>query len=163
MDMAKLESISALLGALAAMTGSVVGVLTYLDSSERLENPVGSAVRDAFSDGAGGGGGDDDGNGDSDTTSTTGGPPEVDVLWVTVDTFGCDITVAWDATGEGTLELLRDGVSIADSLPVGPDSRPDNALNFGEGNYEVTYEVVGKDSAGREDKEFANGADVCIG
>lgn len=160
--MAKLESISALLVGLAAVSGAVVGVLTYLDSSDRLENPVGNAVSDAFS--GGGGGGDDDGNGDSDTTGTTGGPPAVDIQSLTVDTFSCDITVSWDATGDGRLELIRNGTVIDDSLPVEQGSVTENAFDlFGEGNYEVTYELVAKDSTDQEtERESASGADSCI-
>jgi hypothetical protein len=86
---------------------------------------------------------------------------------LTVDTFSCDITVAWDATGnpDGRLELVRgDGEVIDDSLPVESGSVSEYAYDlFGEGNYDIAYELVAYDSDDQEtDQESASGSDSCV-
>jgi hypothetical protein len=100
-----------------------------------------------------------------DTTEPVTEPVEIESL--TVDTFSCDITVAWDATGnpDGRLELVRgDGEVIDDSLPVESGSVSEYAYDlFGEGNYDIAYELVAYDSDDQEtDQESASGSDSCV-
>jgi hypothetical protein len=104
---------------------------------------------------------------DETTEETTEpGPEPVEIQSLRVDSFGCDITVSWDATGDpdGRLELMRDGEVIDDSLPVEYGSVDEYAYDiFGEGNYEATYEIVAYDSQDEEtDRESESRADSCI-
>jgi hypothetical protein len=103
----------------------------------------------------------------ADTTEeTTPPPPEpVQIQSLTVDASDCDITVEWDASGnpDGRLELMRDGESIDDSLPVGSGAVDEAAADlFGDGDYEVAYELVAHDSEDQEtDRQDASGTGRC--
>jgi hypothetical protein len=145
--------ISSLLVALAAVTTAIIGVLAYLDNSGRLENPIGGVVTEVI---------DRDGG-----TTTTDGTSATRIDALTVDANGCPIVVEWAASGDsdGHLELFRDGETVDDSLPVGSGSHDDSAYDlYGEGSYQVTYELVGYDAAGNElDRESASGESTCIG
>jgi|SRR5262245_10750069 len=160
--------LNGLLAGIAAMVTAVIGLLTYLDDSGKLENPVGSAVMEAAGSSAEantGGGGGPGTTGTTGTTHTTESQaPAVESL--TVDARGCDITVDWDATGasDGSLVLFRDGEPV-DELPVEAGSTDESALDsFGEGPYEAHYELVAFDADGDEtDSASASDADVCIG
>jgi hypothetical protein len=154
--------LNGLLAGIAAMVTAVIGLLTYLDDSGKLENPVGRAVTEVAGGSAeantGGGTGT---TGTTDTTESQA--PAVESL--TVDADGCDIIVDWVATGaSGGLVLFRDGEPV-DELPVEPGSTDESVLDtFGEGPYEAHYELVAFDADGDEtDSASASDADVCIG
>ena len=159
--------LNGLLAGIAAMVTAVIGLLTYLDDSGKLENPVGNAVTEI----AGGGSAEANTGGGTGTTGTTGTTdttesqaPAVESL--TVDADGCDIFVDWVATGasDGSLVLLRDGEPV-DELLVESGSTVESVLDtFGEGPYEAHYELVALDADGDEtDGASASDADVCIG
>jgi Abnormal spindle-like microcephaly-assoc'd, ASPM-SPD-2-Hydin len=93
--------------------------------------------------------------------------PDPEIQSLTVDVFGCNITVEWDAAGDpnGRLELIRDGQLVDDSLTVESGSVEESAFDlFGEGGHELTYELVAYDSDGDEtDRASASDADSCVG
>jgi hypothetical protein len=97
-----------------------------------------------------------------DSDGTTVPPPEpVQIQSLTVAAGACNITVEWDATGDGTLELTRrviasggttieggEGEVIRDFLPVESGSVEENAADLFADDvpYEVAYDLVAYDS-----------------
>lgn len=158
----EMTHLGGLLAGIAAMIGAVIGMLTYLDSSGRFENPVGKTIIEVVSRDSGDNG--KDGNNHPTPSTLQTDSPAVESL--NVDADGCDITVEWVAKGDsnGRLELLRSGVLI-DELLVGSGSREEWVLDiFGEGTYGANYELVAYDAEDREtDRKSASAAGVCIG
>jgi hypothetical protein len=151
-----------LVAGIAAMLAAVISLLTYLDDSGKLANPVGSAVIQVIGDDAGAGTSTTSTSSTTDTTERQG--PAVESL--TVDADGCELTVDWVVAGdsEGSLELFLNG-EFVDQLPVESNSTDESVLDiFGEGEYEAQYELVAYDSDDREtDRASAGDSDVCIG
>jgi hypothetical protein len=99
-----------------------------------------------------------------ETTEPAPEPDDPEIQSLTVDASqGCEITVAWDATGDpgGRLELIRaDGKVINDSLPVESGSEVDS---LSESSGEFTYELVAYDSEDQPtDSESASDTGTCI-